>query len=51
MIPIFSLRMSAKKYKKEHAMKFLGSVEDFRSECTLRSRKGVGNIHYVYSRF
>jgi hypothetical protein len=33
-----------------HAKKFFGSIEDFRSECTFWSRKGIENIPFVHSR-
>jgi hypothetical protein len=39
---IFTKNVSQATYER-HAVKFLGSIEDFRSEGTFRSRKGIGD--------
>ena len=47
---IFSKNVSQEIYER-HGMKFLKSVEDFRSEWTFWSKKSIENISYFLSRF
>jgi hypothetical protein len=46
---IFTKKVSQETYKR-HGMKFLVGIGDNRSECTFRSRKGIGNIPSIHSK-